>query len=273
MSTRPAPEILVNGRDAATVDVRDRGLHYGDGVFETLRCDQGHVRWWSRHLRRLAEGCRRLGIVMPNVAQLEGELARLATSRDRALLKVVLTRGPMTRRSYRPAGNEVPTRVVSVHDWPADDGAPLSLGFCGVRLGHNPMLAGIKHLNRLENVLAQQEAQRQGIDEVVLLGTQGEVVCGSMSNLIAVTQEGLVTPALEGAGISGVMRSLALDAAAALGIALDVASLSPGQLRAASAIYCSNVRLGLRQVGKFEGRVLATDARVERLMAWIDAQA
>jgi len=146
------------------------------------------------------------------------------------------------------------------------------LGLCSMVLGHNPALAGIKHLNRLENVLAQREAAQRGYDEVVLCGSQGEPVCGSMSNLIVCTEEGMLTPAVDAAGVRGVMRSLALDAAAATGLRLAVAALSVARLHTATALYCSNVRWGLRRVGSFAGRALGDDARIDRLTEWINAQ-
>ena len=270
--TAAAPAMLIDGRPATRIDAADRGLQYGDGLFETVRWENGRVRWWPRHLQRLTEGCRRLGIAAPDGAQLAGELAAVAAGRGRALLKLIVTRGPMRRRGYRPTGDETPTRIVSAHEWPAGDGAPLTLELSAITLAHSPALAGIKHLNRLESVLAQREAARLGCEEVVMCGSRGEPVCGSMSNLIVCTEEGMVTPAVESAGVRGVLRSLALDAAQATGVPLAVATLSVEQLHSASAICCSNVRWGLRPADRFAGRALAADARIARLQAWIDAQ-
>ena len=271
MSTA-APTMLINGRVVTTIEATDRGLHYGDGLFETMRCENGRVRWLAHHLQRLASSCQRLRIQMPDPAVLQGELNALAADHKRALLKLVITRGPMVRRGYRPAGTEQPTRIVSIHEWPGDDGAPLRLGISSIHLADNPLLAGIKHLSRLENVLAQQEATERGLDEVVMCSTSGEVVCGSMSNLIVVTEEGMVTPALNNAGVSGVMRTLSLAAAAATGISLAIAPVSSTQLRKALAIYCSNIRWGLRRVDQFDGRQLGSEARITQLEEWIHAQ-
>lgn len=267
-----APAMLINGHAVTTIDATDRGLHYGDGLFETMRCENGRVRWLSHHLERLASGCQRLRIQMPDPTVLQGELKALAADHERALLKLIVTRGPMIRRGYRPAGTEQSTRIVTIHDWPADDGAPLRLGISSIHLADNPSMAGIKHLSRLENVLAQQEAAAQGLDEVVMCVSSGEAVCGSMSNLIVVTERDMVTPALSSAGVGGVMRALSLAAAAATGISLAVTPMSLAQLRTARAIYCSNVRWGLRRVDQFAGRQLGSEARIAQLDEWIHAQ-
>lgn len=270
--TTATPTMLINGHAVTTIDATDRGLHYGDGLFETMRCENGRVRWLSHHLERLASGCQRLRIRMPDPAVLQDELNALASDHRRALLKLVVTRGSMVRRGYRPAGTEQATRIVSIHDWPTDDGTPLRLGVSSFHLANNPLLAGIKHLSRLENVLAQQEAAERGLDEMVMCGSGGEAVCGSMSNLIVVTEKGMVTPALSSAGVCGVMRTLSLAAAAATGISLAVANIACAQLQTAKAIYCSNVRWGLRRVDQFDGHPLGSEARIAQLEEWIHAQ-
>jgi 4-amino-4-deoxychorismate lyase len=264
--------MLINGHAVTTIEATDRGLHYGDGLFETMRCENGRVRWLAYHLQRLASGCQRLRIQMPDPNLLQSELNALAADHKRALVKLVITRGPMVRRGYRPAGTEQPTRIVSIHAWPGDDDAPLRLGISAISLADNPLLAGIKHLSRLENVLAQQEAAERGLDEVVMCCSSGEVVCGSMSNLIVVSEKGMLTPALNNAGVHGVMRTLSLSAAAATGISLAVAPVSPVQLRTATAVYCSNIRWGLRRVEQFEGRQLGSEVRIAQLEEWIHAQ-
>ena len=267
-----SPSMLINGHAVTTIEATDRGLHYGDGLFETMRCENGRVRWLAYHLQRLASGCQRLRIQMPDPNLLQSELKALAAHHKRALLKLVITRGPMVRRGYRPAGTEQPTRIVSIHPWPGDDDAPLRLGISAISLAGNPLLAGIKHLSRLDNVLAQQEAAERGLDEVVMCCSSGEVVCGSMSNLIVVSEKGILTPALNNAGVHGVMRALSLSAAAATGISLAVDRVNTAQLQTATAIYCSNIRWGLRRVEQFDGRQLGSEARIAQLEEWIYAQ-
>jgi 4-amino-4-deoxychorismate lyase len=270
--TSPA-QCWIDGVPGDSVDAADRGLHYGDGLFETLRVEDGRVRWLPLHFARLVRGAERLGIALPPLALLESELHDAAAAHRLAMLKLIITRGSMDRRGYRPSGRERTRRILSVHDWPADDGAPLRAVRSSVTLAGASVLAGIKHLNRLENVLAQREAAQYGADEAILSGRLGEPICGSMSNLIIGTEQGMVTPSVDQAGVEGVTRALALAGAAALGIALRSAPADAGLWMRMRSLYCCNVRWGLRRVATLDGRVLAEEPAIGALQAWIDAQA
>jgi 4-amino-4-deoxychorismate lyase len=261
---------LVDGLPQASISVFDRGLQYGDGLFETLRCEQGRVRWFERHLARLAEGCARLGLPEPDGPLLRREAESLLEGCPRALVKLVLTRGIATARGYRPGGDERVTRIVTRHPWPAAAGPEFRLGLSPVRLACNPLLAGLKHLNRLEQVLAQRAAAAVGVDEVLMCSTDGEVISGSMSNLFLVQDGALLTPPLEQCGVAGVMRSLVLELAPCLGFSVQVAALSVPQLAAAPALFMTNVRLGVQAVHWYDGRRLQPDARGLRLQELID---
>lgn len=266
----PAPVVLVNGETRDSVSVLDRGLQYGDGLFETVRCEQGRLRWFDRHLARLRLGCERLGIVPPEDGLLRAEAESLARAIPRALVKIIVTRGAATTRGYRPIGDEQPTRIVSVHSWPPPPPAEFRVGLSAVTLGTNPLLAGIKHLNRLEQVLAQRAAAGAGFEEVLMRSAGGEVVCGSMSNLFVWQGLELLTPPLGDCGVAGVMRSLLLTLAPRCGLTVRVARLSVPQLAAARAIFVSNIRLGVQPVHWYEGRRLEVDLRGLRLQELID---
>ena len=261
---------LVNGRPQTMVSVFDRGLQYGDGLFETLRCEQGRVRWFDRHLARLTSGCARLGLPEPDGPLLLREAQSLLEGCPRALVKLVVTRGIATARGYRPTGDEQATRVLTRHPWPTSEGHEFRLGLSPVRLACNPLLAGLKHLNRLEQVLAQRGAATAGVDEVLMCSRDGEVVSGSMSNLFLVQGGALLTPPLLECGVAGIMRSLVLELAPQLGFSVRVAPLSTQELAAASALFVTNVRLGIQDVHWYEGRQLQLDARCPRLQELID---
>jgi 4-amino-4-deoxychorismate lyase len=263
---------LINGKPVDSLDATDRGLHYGDGLFETIRCESGNPRWFERHLERLHNGCSRLGIDGLDTATLRTEVAALIAGQERAIIKIIVTRGPMLHRGYRPTGAESCTRIVSRLPWPTEAEAPLQVATAQLKLGVNPLLAGIKHLNRLEQVLAQQEAARRGLDEVLLLSSDGVPISGSMSNLIVCLPDVLLTPAVDSCGVAGVMRGLTLDAAVALAMPLTVAALSLETVQGASALYFCNVRWGLRPVSQWNGRILGVDVRARKLQDWINAQ-
>jgi 4-amino-4-deoxychorismate lyase len=261
---------LVNGRPQELWSVRDRGLQYGDGLFETIACLGGRPRWFDRHLARLALGCERLGMPAPDGALLRAELQTCLGVAPRALIKIIVTRGVATARGYRPAGDEQPTRIVSAHDWPESADPEFRLGLSSVPLGINPLLAGLKHLNRLEQVLAQRDAAASGLHEVLMCSSGGEVICGSMSNLFVCRADEWLTAPLTHCGVAGVMRALVLEAAPRMALAVRVDALSVRDLAAAPALFVTNVRLGLQPVHWYQGRRLAVDERGVRLQRLID---
>ena len=265
-----AGAVLVNGVPGDTVSVRDRGLQYGDGLFETVCCEQGSVRWFARHLRRLDQGCERLGIKKPDGNLLRAEAQRLSAGMPRAIVKIIVTRGEAVARGYAPRGDELPTRIVSVYSWPTPGHTEFRVGLSPVQLGCNPRLAGCKHLNRLEQVLAQLAATSAGLQEVLMRSSAGDVVCGSTSNLFALHEAQWLTPAVTQCGVAGIMRSLVLDNARQLGLQVKIAALSPEMLSAASSMFVTNVRLGVQAVHCYEGRRLKVDECGARLQELID---
>lgn len=265
-----AADTLVNGVPGRSVSVDERALHYGDGLFETLRCREGQVRWLDRHLARLARGCERLGIAMPERALLQQELAQLAAGPQPCLLKLILTRGVAAGRGYRPTGTEHPTRIVRRYAWPPPPAAEFRVHHSPVRLGRNAALAGIKHLNRLEQVLAQQAAARAGADEALQSSESGALVAGSMSNVFLVDGNRWLTPPIVECGVAGIMRTLVFTHGAAAGIEVHEQALAASDALASPAIVLSNVRLGLQAVHWYEGRRLAVPESAARLWEAID---
>ncbi|HWW21586.1 MAG TPA: aminotransferase class IV, partial [Steroidobacteraceae bacterium] len=175
---------LINGRPTDCIDSNDRGLHYGDGLFETISCLNGRPRWLEFHLERLQRGLARLRIPFPEPDVLRSEIAALSSVHERCVIKVIVTRGVATRRGYAPSGDETPTRMVSRHPWPASAGTvgEFRVGVSAVCLSASPTLAGLKHLNRLEQVMAQMECADRQLAEVLMLTATRHVISGSMSN-------------------------------------------------------------------------------------------
>ncbi len=264
--------LLIDGRPGEQVSAADRGLHYGDGVFETIACRAGRARRLALHLERLEKGCARLGIAAPERATLRGEIAGLLAGQAACIVKLIVTRGIARGRGYRPSGEERPTRILARHPWPAPPGRGWHAGLSAVRLGENVELAGLKHLNRLEQVLAQR-ARPAELDEVLMLAGHDAVISGSMSNLFIVEGERLVTPPIDTCGVEGVMRRVVLEAAPAAGWRVAVEPLSITRLRAARAAFVTNVRLGVQPLASLDGRALDVDPRVVALGTDIDAQA
>lgn len=264
---------LINGKPARCVDVADRGLHYGDGVFTTLAVRGGVPLFWERHLARLQADANRLGLPFPGGQVLTEEARQLCPPHIDAVLKIILTRG-VGGRGYRRAENTAGTRIVSPHpqpDYPpdlAEKGVRARL--CGLRLGLNPRLAGIKHLNRLEQVLARAEWDDDSIREGLLLDYEGFLVEGVMSNVFLVQEGRLRTPLLDRCGVAGVMRGLVVQFARDLGLAVEEARILPAELDATDELFLTNSVIGLWPVCELDGKRFPVGPVARRLVGRID---
>jgi 4-amino-4-deoxychorismate lyase len=264
----------INGQAVAQLAVEDRGLQYGDGLFETITCVAGHARWLSLHLGRLRLGCERLQLRFDQFEALEAEIAALAVGQQRCLLKLILTRGVARRRGYAPLGDETPTRILTRYEWPESVPQAWSgfrVGVSGVTLGMNPLLAGLKHLNRLEQVLAQNEMRGKAVNETLMLSSAGQVICGTMSNVFFADESGWFTPALADCGVAGVMRSLVLAKAADCGFAVTVRPVERAELPTLREAFVTNVRWGLQPIDVLEERALTLTTQAQRLRQLINA--
>jgi 4-amino-4-deoxychorismate lyase len=247
---------LIDGVDAATIPAADRGLQYGDGLFETIAVVDGIPRLWDRHLERLRAGCERLAIPMPPAAQLAEEAARLALGVDRAVLKLILTRGE-GGRGYRPPDHPRPRRILRLFPWPDYPDAWRSAGvrvrYCDTRLGRQPRLAGVKHLNRLEQVLARAEWSDPDVAEGLMLDLDGQVVEGTQTNLFALLDGRLVTPPLDRCGVAGVVRQLVIESAPALGLEVVESALVPERVAAADGLFLTSSLAGIWPIRELAG--------------------
>jgi 4-amino-4-deoxychorismate lyase len=260
---------LVNGRSTG-VDPADRGLAYGDGLFETMAASEGAIRRLDAHFERLSQGCAQLGIPTPDLAALRQEILARCPIRGRAVVKLILTRGSGTR-GYRPPKDPKPTRIIGISEWPdypaTNYSAGIELRTLQGRLSENPRLAGIKHLNRLEQVLAQLELQGLGAQEGLLLDTGGRVVSGISSNLFTVHGKELVTPAITRCGVRGVMRRAVLEAAVDVGLDPIERDVLPMELETANEIFVTNALFGIWPVARLDDRHLSFGANTRALMA------
>lgn len=264
--------ILVNGKKTRTVDALDRGFHYGDGLFETIAVINGRPRLWQSHMERLEEGCRRLGLPAPNPQLLAGEAARALQGCDRAVLKLLISRGP-GGRGYGPPEHPAVTRVISVSpapNYPArfyDEGITIRL--CETRLGYNPALAGIKHLNRLEQVMARREWGDPEVPEGLMLDMEGSVAEGTMSNVFLRRGDRLRTPPVNRCGVAGVMRKWVMEHGSGLGLEIEVSPISLDAIHEADELFLTNAVIGIwpvRQLGITEFRQTVAARTLNRLL-------
>lgn len=243
--------VLINGvapaDPAHALSANDRGMSYGDGLFETALVQEGQVRFLDAHLSRLLTDCRRLGIAPPDRDQLLAEIRSVADGAARAVLKITITRG-IGGRGYRPGAGLESTRIVALHPAPEISADSIAVRWCSTPLGRNSKLAGMKHLNRLEQVLAQMEWNDPAIAEGLMLDTEGELVCGTSSNVFVVREGVLTTPDLRFCGVAGVMRAKVLEAAAQLGVASSEEPLWPHDMETATEVFVTNAVRGVRSV-------------------------
>jgi 4-amino-4-deoxychorismate lyase len=256
------------------VDARlDRGLEFGDGLFETIAVVDGRPRLLARHLARLAHGCARLGIEPPAADALGAELEAAAQTPGTAVLKLIVTRGA-GGTGYAAGPATRPQRWLAA--WPARPRPPafaaagVAVRVLATRLAEQPLLAGLKHLNRLEQVLARRELDAHpALAEGLMLDVRGRLVCGTMTNVYAVIDHRLVTPSLERAGVAGVMRAALLDAWREVGAAVAVRDLEPAELDAASELFLSNALIGVWPVAALGARRLAPGPYARQAQAWV----
>jgi 4-amino-4-deoxychorismate lyase len=263
--------ILVDGRPADSVPVTDRGLNYGDGLFETLRLHRGRVPLLPHHIERLRQGCERLGLPWPGEALLGEELARVSAGDAEGVLKIVLTRGD-GGRGYAPGEGCRGRRIVSRHPLPAELGQPLTVGVCRTPLGMAPAVQGLKHLGRLEQVLAAREAAAAGWGEGLMLDAAGHVVEGTRHHLFYLRSGRILTPPRDGLAVDGILRKLVVDSLAAAAIPAGEAVLRYDELHEVEAMVLCNAVAGVRGVSALAGRPLPAGTLVELLRPMLAAR-
>lgn len=201
--------ILIDGYETESLPVSDRGLQFGDGCFTTALILEGKIGRLQAHLQRLEEACERLAIPFTDWQVLAQEMQTRAATQQRGVLKVVITRGS-GGRGYSTTGCSQPRRIVSVAAYPAQYDQwrkqGISLLTCPMRLGINPVLAGIKHLNRLEQVMIRQFIDQSAAEEALVLDCRERIIECCSANIFWRSGEQLFTPRVDEAGVNGTMR-------------------------------------------------------------------
>ena len=259
----------INGEFTDRLPVTDRGLAYGDGVFETMRMSGGLLPLWDYHQRRLQLGCDRLAIPLQN-SELEhwlrdflGRASRLGAE---GVVKLIVTRG-QSQRGYGFDANTPPTVVLQRLNSVVLSSAPQSLDFCVHRLPQNPLLAGIKHLNRLDNVMLKHECQIRGVDDGVVLDSAENVIETTHSNLFFLSGNQLLTPDLAGCGVAGVMREFILqEIAPALFEEVAVTTIPATELGGYDAAFSCNSIRGIRAIDRIGSMVFNDSPLLQALL-------
>ena len=264
--------ILVNGKSRDQILVSDRGLQYGDGVFRTMRSEGQRIIWWPDHYDKLSVDAKALGLSCPEQDLLLAECMQVAQDCD-GVVKLILTRGT-GRRGYAPSSADTPTRVVQGSRLPEYPASHLTEGikvrWCSIKLGHQPRLAGIKHLNRLENVMARGEWEDPDIAEGLLLDEAGWVIGGIMSNIFAVRGRTLFTPDLSLCGVAGVCLQRLTRAAQQHGMTVRVSQMRPQDVYKADELGLCNSLIGVWRIRMIEETACGRAGWVDKMRVWLD---
>jgi 4-amino-4-deoxychorismate lyase len=272
---------LINGIASDYLNINDRSIHYGDGLFETILCSDQKLYYWQQHYQRLYESAKRLKIDCPQEQLLLDDISKLLESYNSGVdntgidnsgsacvIKIIISRGA-GERGYKFSKNMTVNRFVFLSAFEADYSSILSrqlesgeLYICKQQVSINENLAGLKHLNRLENVLARDEWNASYIDGL-MLNANLHVIEGSMSNLFAVKDKQMYTPDLRLSGVKGVMREIIIDLAAKNNIKTSVTDLTIDDLYAMDELFISNSLIAMKVVTKLRD-TLYSDQPVAR---------
>ena len=262
-------ECLVDGEISSLVATTNRGLNYADGLFETLVVRNSRPLRWQSHMDRLGVGCERLGLAMPSQVVLLREVQTVSAGLTEAVVKIVLTRSGQGR-GYMPPEDNNCVRIVSSHVYPdgmvelARDGVKARI--CELRLAIQPALGGIKHLNRLEQVLASAELRKNGAVEGILLNREDHVISALSANIFLVMDDRLLTPRLDLCGVRGVVRSQVL---AEYGARCEQRRIMVDMLQEADEIFICNTVRGIVPITAIDEQEYEIGPVTRELQTWL----
>lgn len=241
----------LDGRPVAECAAADllsnRGLAYGDGLFETISVRAGRARFLRQHWERLRAGCQRLALELDEAALAREVVSALAAGVE-GVLKIIVTRAGI-ERGYRPQSGLGSHRLLQFFPFSVAEmlsyTQPAVLHLCRQRLSYQPTLAGLKHLNRLEQVLARSEWNDPAITEGLMLDTLGRVIEAVSSNIFTVRAGSVATPLLSTSGVAGVMRRLVMEE---LGVAVQEVAMTLEDLYAADEVFITSTQRGIQPV-------------------------
>lgn len=264
------PKFLINGELGQTISPFDRGFQYGDGLFETILIQSGFPIFLDAHLDRLQKGCDVLGFPAVDTELIINELMMLVNGFQHGVLKIVLSRG-VGERGFLPSDSPTVTRVISFSPSNVTVNHTLTsmaLIQCETRLGKQPLLAGIKHLNQLERILARRELGHNSGVEGLMLDTDGKVIEGTMSNLFMVKNNVLMTPKLDNSGVLGVIRCFLIQRAKQDGIDCRELELTLDDIKNADEIFMTNSLLPVSAINSININASRSPAKLGAYAKW-----
>lgn len=247
--------IRINGKQQTHLPASDRAVQFGDGCFTTARIRHGQIEWLTQHLQRLQQSTARLCIADIPWPVLEDEMRTAATECADGVMKVIISRGD-GGRGYSSVGCQQPSRIIMTSEYPQhyhrlrEQGAYLTSS--SIRLSLRHVLAGIKHLNRLEQVLIRREIDQSGADEALVLDTEGRLVECCAANLFWRKGQQLFTPGVDQAGVNGIMRQQILQLATEHGLQCHEVYVPPSVLQDAEEVFICNALMPVLTVRQID---------------------
>ena len=263
-------DILINGKKDNRISVYDRAFQYGDGIFETIAYKNNTLMYWNEHIQRLNNACRILQLnIIDEKIWLKDIKKIIKDNQQDLVIKLVYSRGE-GQRGYKIAESVDPIRVVMSSPLPvyAEDthSCGVKLMICKTPASSNSRLAGIKHLNKLENVLARNEWSDDEIFEGLMLDDYGNVIEGTMTNLFAVKNDSLYTPILKRSGVNGIIRQRIIDLAKNNNIVIQQIGIKLDKLLEMDEIFISNSLIGLCPVKQIDNNQYKIGSITRQLM-------
>ena len=259
---------LINGNHTSEIALNDRAVHYGDGLFETIAIQNKQILCFDEHVNRLEKGCKRLKIPIPNKDIIRDEVTSLIDTTGQGVIKIIITRG-QGGRGYKIPDDTAPTRIITLFPWPDYHEKFPTTGIktkvCDFRYARNPALAGIKHLNRLEQILARSEWTDDAISEGIVMDTDGFVIEGTMSNIFCIKNTTLYTPDLSLCGIEGIIREKIIDMADKMKFSVEIKNITLEFLLNTDEVFLCNSLIGVWPVNLIDEKLFSNHEKTTKI--------
>ncbi len=262
--------VIINGEEQANISIFNRNVQYGDGLFETCIAKDNQILFWNKHLSRLDIGCDKLKIkkIEESIWLEDIKKALSLSSKKQCIIKLILSRGN-SQRGYSYPDEILPVRIVIASEMNKPQSKGLfSLEYAQSGYHSNPNLAGIKHCNRIEQILARATMHK---DEAIMLDENEDIISVTQGNIYFIFGNNLVTPKLDKCGVVGSRRSLILELAKSISINVKEDTVSKTQAEKADEVFISNSLIGVQSVGSIENFHLKKNSKTKKIKSAFDS--
>jgi len=253
----------------------DRGVHYGDGLFETIAVRSGIAELLIKHISRLKDSCERLKFINVDFTKIKSDIEHKAIDINKGVIKLIVTRG-IGGRGYSIPDNMEATYILLDYPWPQFNSDNWKNGIaikkCNLVLASQPILAGIKHLNRLENIMAKMELENTIYQEGILCDSEQNVIEGISSNVFIVIKNTILTPKLDKSGVAGVMRDQVIKKIIENHAEIDIQDIPYKILLEADEIFLTNSLIGIWPVAKLNEKIYSKFPITKKLMSTMNIE-